>query len=279
MMGLGNIRHHWPRLRYQLGKRLDIHGTQFKVRGYVANRLTTHFQHEKHLLAPLGRAMQFRAGPVVDVGVNTGQTLLKMLAIDPTRSYTGFEPQIGCCFFVDQFLRDNNLRASRVLCLALGDENHMLPLYSHSQFDEMASLAASSTGRYHQEFVQNFVAVRIGDEVFEEIGLTAPGVVKVDVEGAEIQVFKGLRQTITRSKPVCIFEVLPNFAGHERTPIDASVAAANRATAEELFALFGSLGYEIRQIGTDGGETRIERFDLDSPATYVGSDYVAYPAT
>ena len=221
--------------------------------------------------------MAARPGVVIDVGANTGQTLLKLLAIDPTRRYVGFEPQLGCCFFVDRFLRDNDLRTHQIICLALGNRNGLLPFYSSSQVDVLASLVPRSTQRYDSEFVAQFVPVRIGDDVLDELGLEAPGIIKVDAEGAEAEVFEGLRGTIARTKPICFFEVLPNFVGLERAMIDADAAAANREASTGLMQYFKGLGYRVSQIAADGSEHVIDAFDLDNVGNYRGCDYVAYP--
>ena len=272
------VRFHWPRIRHALGKPLRLGGRRFRVRGYLSNNFAISLTHEPHLLEPFRRAMAARPGAVIDVGVNTGQTLLKLLAIDPTRRYVGFEPQVGCCFFVDQFLRDNDLRTHRIICLALGNQNGLLPFYSSGPVDVLASLVPRSTQRYDSEFIAQFVPVRIGDDVLDELGLDEPGIIKVDVEGAEAEVFEGLRGTIARAKPICFFEVLPNYVvGVEQTVIAAEAAAANREASAELMRYFKGLGYQIRQIAADGSEHAIDAFDLDNVGTYRGCDYVAYP--
>jgi FkbM family methyltransferase len=268
---------HWPRIRHALGKPLRLGERQFRVRGYLSNNFAIGLTHEPHLLEAFRRAMAARSGAVIDVGVNTGQTLLKLLAIDPSRRYVGFEPQVGCCFFVDQFLRDNKLRTHRIICLALGSENGLLPFYASSPVDVFGSLVPRSTQRYDSEFIAQFVPVRIGDEVLEELGLDAPGIIKVDVEGAETQVFEGLRGTIGRARPICFFEVLPNHLGTEGTTIDADTATANREASKQLMRYFTDFAYQIRQIAADGSEHVIDSFELDDVSNYRGCDYVAYP--
>lgn len=276
-MRLNGLSYHLTRLTHELGRRLTLGGRDYRVRGYLPNGLTTSFRHERHLVAPLERALAARPGLFVDVGVNTGQTLLKVLATDPSRPYLGFEPQIGCCFYVDQFLRDNRIGNARILCLALSDENRLLPIYAEGQMDEMASLIAQDA-RGHHAAVRSHIPVRVGDEALAELGAEAPAIVKVDVEGAEISVFRGLARTIAAARPICFFEVLPNFVGEARDPIAADAAARNRATARDLMTFFMAAGYGVRQIDQAGAERPIAGFDLDTPAAYAGSDYVAYPA-
>jgi len=274
---LRSIPYHWKRLRFELGRPLVLGSKKYRVRGFLPNRLTTSSTHEAHLLAPFAQALRSNAGHFVDVGVNTGQTLQKVLTIDPGRSYVGFEPQVGCCYFVDQFIRDNGATSAQVIPLALSDRNGLLPIYSAHQFDEMASLIETSQARHGRRRIATFVSARIGDEVLVEMGIAKIAVLKVDVEGAELNVFRGLRSTIVRDLPTCFFEVLPNFVGQERTRIDGTSAERNRAEAADILAFFVSTGYAVFQIDKSGAVAPITEFDLDRPEAFVSRDYMAKP--
>jgi FkbM family methyltransferase len=267
---------HLARVRLQLGKPVIVNKKPFKCRGYFANRLALNLAHEPHLVPVVRRIMAERAGPVIDVGANLGQTLAKVLAVDSNREYVGFEPQIACCFFLDQFLKDNGLSNCTVLPIALSETNGVKIMYSGDPYDEMASLNSQHVCSH--EFEQrSFVPVRNGDEVFAELGLRDAALVKVDVEGAELAVFLGLQRVLATHRPVLIFEVLPNFEGIERARIDEVTAKCNRARAEEIHQLLSKLDYHVMQIDRDGDEIPIERFDLDHADNYVGSDYIARP--
>ncbi|MEM1297812.1 MAG: FkbM family methyltransferase [Pseudomonadota bacterium] len=265
------LTHHMPRVRHQLGEQMKIGDRGYRVRGYLANRQATTLGHEPQLIRVFARAMTSRQGPFVDVGANTGQTLLKVLSIDSARPYLGFEPQVGCCFCIGQFLEDNGLDHAQVLPLALSDREGLFALHGKGSFDEMASAKPRPGARAH------WVMARVGDHVLAELGMSEPGVLKIDVEGAELEVLAGLRHTLANAHPVVFFEVLPNFRGEDRVPLPGPTAQRNRVRAAQIHGLLTELGYRIQQIGHDGTCRTISAIELDDREKFRGRDYVAWP--
>ena len=68
------------------------------------------------------------------------------------------------------------------------------------------SSSLNSVGRAIPGAVPVTIVVRRGDDLRRELGLPAPHVIKVDVEGFEAQVLAGLEKTIAETKPVIFFE-------------------------------------------------------------------------
>lgn len=277
-MNFTTIKSHIARIKHQLGAALILGTRRYRVRGYLGNRFTTDFNHEPFMTRVLERSLAKRGGAFVDVGVNVGQTLIKVLAIDYKRTYVGFEPQIGCCFFVNQFLMDNSLSQARVIPLALSDSNKTLLLYSNNSYDEMASIVGKVQVDGKSRRSVTIVGSRIGDEVLEEIQLADVAVIKIDVEGAELQVLSGLTNTLRTKRPIVIFEVLPNFYGQNRVMNDPDTCARNSASAVAIYDLLLHAGYRISQIDELGEESVIDRFDLNDPVQFVGSNFIAHPA-
>src|SRR5262245_40272959 len=46
-------------------------------------------------------------GAFIDVGVNVGQTLVKVKSISIDRSYIGFEPNPACLYYVGELIKQN----------------------------------------------------------------------------------------------------------------------------------------------------------------------------
>ena len=265
------ISQHLPRLRHQLGRKLQLGNRAYRVRGYIGNRQAVGLAHEAHLIPVIRTALAKREGTFVDVGVNTGQTLLKVLSIDPQRGYLGFEPQVACCACLGQFLHDNDLGHFRILPIALSDRDGFEWLQARDGYDEMASTSTKSFERAIP------VPVRTGDSVLGELGVNAPAVIKIDVEGSELDVLRGLEATLAQARPVVIFEVLPNFTGPDRTPIAHAQAEQNSLRAALIWDLFFELGYRVSQISGTGECSEINAFDLDDREEFVGRDFVAWP--
>jgi FkbM family methyltransferase len=270
---------HLPRLLHQLGKPVKFGENTFKLPGYYPCRfINSSKQHERFLEVFLRRILTTSPGTFIDVGVNAGQTLAKVVGIDRNRSYLGFEPQMSCCFNAEQFIKANDLVNARVLPIALSDNNHLLSFFSAGETDECASLidqkdTIDSKG-------QTFVQCRKGDEVFEEMNITQISVIKIDVEGAELQVMEGMKTVLTSYRPPLIFEVLPNFSGvGERVLHSPEVCEKNRFNSRQIEKLLSGIGYQIFQIDEDScTESMIKEFDLDDVKNFKGSNYIARAA-
>ncbi len=145
----------------------------------------------------------------VDVGVNVGQTLIKIKEVVPTVEYVGFEPNPYCVNYLLNLIELNNLKNTTIIPAALSNElNHLkLLLDSQSPSDTSASFIKNyRKGNFHQI---DIITVKPSDlSIFQKIGI---GVIKIDVEGAELEVLDGLKGLILRNKPHIIIEVLPVY--------------------------------------------------------------------
>jgi len=276
-MNIQSLSKHVALLRYQLGSPLRLGAHHYRIRGYLANEPPQALGHEPYLLPFLQRALKSRPGAFVDVGVNIGQTLMKVMAFDPSRQYVGFEPQLACSCFVERFINDNRLTNALVLPLGLSDSDGLCALHTSGNFDEMASIEGNVSVDGSSRGQQLWIQTRTGDAVIDELGVKQVAIIKVDVEGAEARVFAGFRKTLERARPILMFEVLTNFFGPERKAANAEFRRRNTQRALTLWRTVEDAGYEVRQIDTEGNERVVDAFNLDDARNFVGYDYVAYP--
>ncbi|MES2915500.1 MAG: FkbM family methyltransferase [Pseudomonadota bacterium] len=257
------------RLLRQMGRPVRIGRRDYRIKGYFSNIVAPESDDEPEVAAAIARLLK-RPGTFVDVGANLGQTLGKVLAVDPDRSYLGFEPQIGACHYIHAFLTANGLRNARVLPFGLSDKTGLMSFWSAGEADTMASLVDEGQGK-----TQSVVMTRIGDEVLSELDIGDIAAIKIDVEGAEYQVLRGFERTLSTIGPPIIFEVLANVDADGFTDLPAEHVKANSERANTLHTYLTSLGYRIHVLGMSGEDREIQVFDLDDPAKIFGTNFVA----
>ena len=86
----------------------------------------------------------------------------------------------------------------------------MMPLFSRDQLDSAASVVEGL--REDGEFrPQQMVAVQALDEVAQTLEIGSVAVLKVDVEGAELEALNGAHGVLAEWRPFILCEVLPVY--------------------------------------------------------------------
>jgi FkbM family methyltransferase len=220
----------------------------------------------------LAQVLQEVSGAFLDVGVNLGQTLVKLRAVDPQRPYFGFEPNPFCVSYVQDLIRENCFEDCTLLPVGLFTEDSVLflDLYADSQADSMASLISNfrPDRRVHS---RTFVPVFRYGSVAKLLGDISVGIVKIDVEGAELEVVKSLSQLIGNDRPIIFIEVLPVYSENNDF---------RRRRQDELEQLLAGTDYAVLRVEKTASDAyrglrRIERIGIHSDLTRC--DYVAVP--
>ena len=167
---------------------------------------------EPWMLALLRRLMANAPGAFIDVGVNLGQTLIKVKAIDPGRRYIGFEPNPVCVHYVEELVAANGWSDVRVVPAGLGPQSGIvtLELYNGRSGDSAASIVEG----FRPDNVVTFrktVAILGADDLPDDLLAGPVGLVKIDVEGAEADVIDALTPVIARDRPLISMEILPCY--------------------------------------------------------------------
>jgi FkbM family methyltransferase len=175
---------------------------------------------------------------VVDAGANIGMiTTLAARLVGSTGRVVACEPNPDCCRRIEEVVRTNRLAGVEVHQCALGDERGETELSVpeiHSGGGFLIPVEESANNDGHR--VQ--VRVATGDEVLGE-ELPKVDAVKIDVEGYETHVVRGLHGTLSAWKPLVIAEIME---GHLRRA---------GSSGEELFGLMNTHGYSALAVGTD----------------------------
>ena len=212
------------------------------------------------------------AGLFLDVGANVGQTLLKALSVDPQRHYIGFEPNPSAASYVNALIQRNRLGAqARVFCAGLSSTQSLvgLDLYDAQSTSQGASVVEGL--RPHNTIHQTLAAVLLpGDVLREELHHHDLGLVKIDVEGAELSVIRGLANLLKRDRPLIIYEVLPAYSTDYPERIERQ---------DELQHTLRLLKYQCLRIHND--KVRLTQFTpigrIEVHDNYLLSNYLAVP--
>jgi len=157
------------------------------------------------------KLLQLQQGTFVDVGANNGQTLLKVASLRQPLSYVGFEPNPGCFYYLQRLARKNDFTGYDIFPVGLHYENKVVTLISDNDFASGASIIPKFRNNIHKYKIRQHVPVMKGDEVLTNLAIENIAVIKADVEGAELEVIRGLQQTISKHQPFIMLEILPVY--------------------------------------------------------------------
>jgi FkbM family methyltransferase len=230
-------------------------GRRFAIPLLFGNGVQNLTTGEAWMVDLLGRLLPRRAGAFVDVGANLGQTLIKVKLLDPDRPYFGFEPSPVACAYLQQLARSNGFVHTHIIPAALSRADAVAPLFSKADADPSASIVEGfrRSDRYSRV---EYVSVHAGDEVLAAVDAGPVGVVKVDVEGAELDVLCGLANTLEADRPYVLCEVLPVYDP------DTPTGMLRRDRQAQLEQFLTSMAYAIYRIGPDVLPAEIDRFGI-----------------
>jgi len=203
----------------------------------------------------LAQQLALKPGAVIDIGANAGIYLVKLQAIDGERQYIGFEPNPLCKYFVSEVIRLNHFKKASCFPFALSNKDEVRILYATKADDAGASLIEEFKTEEDLSYSTEVVTV-IGDQFLNLLELPdGISTIKIDVEGTELEVLEGLRETIKKFKPTFYCEIW--------TPEDdGGTAYQQRMTRlEALFKLLDEYEYVIYGASQDGALNEIENID------------------
>jgi FkbM family methyltransferase len=183
-------------------------------------------------------ASTLRSGATyIDVGANRGQVLREAVRVAPDGRHLAFEPIPTLAAEVARSFPDVDCRQ-----MALGAHAGTEEFCHFRALDGWSGLRRSpeiSDQRGDPEYITVQVST-----LDAEIGDISPAVIKIDVEGAELQVLEGGRSVISQRRPAIIFEHV------------APAAALYGAPPAACWDLLVELGYRVFSVTGDGPFTR-----------------------
>jgi FkbM family methyltransferase len=185
---------------------------------------------------------------LIDVGVNIGQTLLKAKSIDRRCRYLGFEPNPFCIQFVNELIALNRFEDCRLLPVALSTRAGVIEFVAESEADSAASMVQDlRPGK--KSFRTQYIPTLVFDDLADQLEVDGIGVVKVDVEGAELEVLSGMKAFLRRKRPLVTCEVL-----HAHTSAQLGLMHERN---RQLIDLLDRCEYAPLRIVKDAAEARV----------------------
>ncbi|MDA1052534.1 MAG: FkbM family methyltransferase [Planctomycetota bacterium] len=164
----------------------------------------------------------------VDIGTNKGYfALLAAKLLRGTGRVLAFEPEPNNCRCIRHSVEANGYANVTLFELALSDQAGAATLH----LGEKSGWHTLLPGLPQRQQGTIDVQRRRLDAVFEESGIERADVIKIDVEGAELQVLAGARGTLTRNERVVLLMDLHPYLG-------ASPVAVCRLLSDLGFSLY-----------------------------------------
>lgn len=169
-------------------------------------------------------------GPLVciDVGANHGEWTAVVLAARP-------DARIVACEMIPAFREALHERFSRlgsvtIAEFGLSDAESETTAYQTGDGGQVVTRPGS-----RKTPVATQVRLRRGDDLVAELGLATVHLVKIDTDGHEMKVLRGLRNTIEQHRPIIQFEY-SEFTG------------LNRFYLRDFYAFFEPLDYSVGRL-------------------------------
>ena len=187
---------------------LEVNGKNFVVPLISEIGLDNHRIKELWMLDLFKRIKPTDTDVLIDVGAHTGQTLLKWKSVNEEAHYYGFEPMTKCIEYLEDLIEINQFKNSTLVNKALYDKEGKQTLFFHKKddSDRTASLVKTHRKERDSEIVETTTFAKFLDN--QILSAKSIKAIKIDVEGAELEVLNELSQLLIDNKPIVIIEIL-----------------------------------------------------------------------
>lgn len=222
-------------------KTVNIHGVSYKIlldpqNGFVDTTIYTDGTYEPDILLLIKDHLP-KGGTFIDIGANIGNhTLFAATHIGQTGQVVAFEPIPRIAAQLRSSLSINNLSNVNLHEVACSD----------TEGEAVLTLVAGNIGgsSLHRKTDQGSIPVKTKTADHFTAELTSISLIKIDAEGHELEVLRGLGETLTKHRPTLIIEFSPSFWGSEAI-----------VHGTEFFSILDKFGYQCFDL--EDGHTRI----------------------
>ncbi len=207
----------------------------------------------------------------VDVGVNIGQTLVKAYGVFDNVNYIGFEPNPVCYNYSKKLIELNNFSNCSIVPVGISGKDEVVQLlFFHNDTADSSATIVKDFRDESTVIKKEFVPVFHGTALTQFLPTTIGSILKIDVEGAELEVIEGLRTWINNTRPIILIEVLPVY----------TIENKFRLQRQELICTYlKQMNFIITRIMKN--DNKVSLFELDTfdiNQEIENSDYIFIPA-
>lgn len=189
-----------------------------------------------------------KKGTFIDVGANIGQTLFQVKSIDWDRNYIGFEPNPACNMFLQELMKVNNFVNVNLFPVGLYTENSIKTLYLYD--DDITNSGGSIVDGYWDcrgfKPQRTMMVPLMTYETIAKIShIDNIAVLKIDVEGSELEVLQTLEKQITQFRPIIIIEILSALSEENKLRVNSQ---------ESILKFITEKNYLIYRVIVDSGQ-------------------------
>lgn len=198
------LQHH--SLKLPEGHRIDVDFRDVSAMYWLNHLLGDPFE-ERGLLKAAERFLE-KGDVVWDIGANSGLLAYQIAKAGTAGELHSFEPNPLMSRLASQAV--SGFKHATVHPYGLSDREAEFTLTVPSGHTTMGTLEPDST---HRSGNLCKVSCRKGDDLVFKDGFKPPRIIKIDTEGHELSVLKGLGQTISTYHPIIFFEHISLDAG------------------------------------------------------------------
>ena len=174
------------------------------------------------------------SGIFLDIGANIGyHALCAAKKLQDGGQVIAFEPSPETFRHLQEHIALNKFTNITAVQKGISDKTTTAAFYFSGK-ENTGSSGLSPSGEFSGQSIT--VELVNGDEWLQQHNITNIDAVKIDVEGHEMQVLKGLSQTLQQNRPVIMIEIL------------ASTLARFDHTPAEVYGFLNGIGYKAYQL-------------------------------
>jgi FkbM family methyltransferase len=242
-----------------------VNGTDFKIPLMGHTGFDIFFEKESWMGSMVKRLLDIRPyDAFVDVGVNLGQTMLTVKSINKDIPYFGFEPNPVCVTFLTRLIKINEI-SCEIFPVALSDHTGFAVLFKDKTLAEDSS--ATIVENFRDTIDRDQVHVPVSSERPAILEKSKVGIIKIDVEGAEMEVIKCLYSLIKNNRPFIICEILPVYEAQNHFRFERQ---------ETLIKMLKDIDYVIFRIHANSSVERLG--DIGIHGNVKDSNYLFVPS-